>query len=341
VVDGLVNLHRLLHPRQREVSSNSKTGPPNSIALIVFGGLIALVVLFRQLLPAATGGFFFFFFSPQKNPPRSGGAQAGLYFYTPPQNLLRGLLPLDFSVAPGALAVLGGDHAGAFPLLSVSILMPIVAGLLIRHPDPGDADRFRGTPWASPCSPSWSPYGAYLQRLRPLRGPAWQLIERLEWLPDSAWAWVRSCRRALDAPDSFFFALFPTPAFFSSPPWRCCAAWPVTFKTALFFFLILAMDARPRSPVFASGHASVLPWPGKAGRNLLPVLTCCGILGGKKRQYAATKVILLHRRRLGVHPCWRPWPMGFQGGRPPSFEYTALAGQGFRTPLSCWAYAGL
>ena len=53
-------------------------------------------------------------------------------------------MPLDPAVATGALAALGYAPATAFPWLSVSILMPIAAALLIPFiPDPGDGKTIR------------------------------------------------------------------------------------------------------------------------------------------------------------------------------------------------------
>jgi NAD(P)H-quinone oxidoreductase subunit 4 len=67
------------------------------------------------------------------------------------------------------------------------------------------------------------------------------------------------------------------------------AAWPVTFKPRLFYFLILAMDGG-QIAVFAVQDMLLffLAWE----LELIPVYLLLAIWGGKKRQYAATKFIL-------------------------------------------------
>jgi len=237
-------------------------------------------------------------------------------------------VPLDFSVAPGALAVLGGDHAGAFPWLSVSILMPIVAGLLIPFiPDPGDGKTIRWYALGVALLTFLVTVGAYLNGYDPSEAGL-QLIERVEWLPDLGLAWSVGA-------DGLSMPLILLTSFITAL--AVLAAWPVTFKPRLFFFLILAMDGG-QIAVFAVQDMLLffLAWE----LELLPVYLLLAIWGAKKRQYAATKFIL-YTAGGSVFILLAALAMGFQGGGPPSFEYTALAAKDFGTRFELLAYAGL
>ena len=76
----------------------------------------------------------------------------------------------------------------------------------------------------------------------------------------------------------------------------CLAAWPVTFKPRLFFFLLLAMDGG-QIAVFAV--QDMLLFFLASELELLPVYLLLAIWGGKKRQYAATKFILYTAGKIG------------------------------------------
>lgn len=242
--------------------------------------------------------------------------------------LLRWSVPLDFSVVPGALAVLGNDHAGAFPWLSVSILMPIVAGLLIPFiPDPGDGKTIRWYALGVALLTFLVTVGAYLNGYDPSVAGL-QLIERVEWVPDLGLAWSVGA-------DGLSMPLILLTSFITAL--AVLAAWPVTFKPRLFFFLILAMDGG-QIAVFAVQDMLLffLSWE----LELLPVYLLLAIWGAKKRQYAATKFIL-YTAGGSVFILLAALAMGFQGGGPPSFEYTALAAKDFGTRFELLAYAGL
>jgi len=58
-----------------------------------------------------------------------GAQSAACIFYTPPELLPRSLCRLDFSVLQAPWRSWAANAPGAFPWLSVSILMPIVPGL--------------------------------------------------------------------------------------------------------------------------------------------------------------------------------------------------------------------
>jgi len=229
---------------------------------------------------------------------------------------------------PGALAVLGGDHAGAFPWLSVSILMPIVAGLLIPFiPDPGDGKTIRWYALGVALLTFLVTVGAYLNGYDPSEAGL-QLIEAGGMAARSRLAWSGRCRRALDAPD-------PAHQLHHRPGGAGRLAGHL--QTAAVLLPDPGDGWRPDRRLRRSGHASVLPGLGAGTAAGVPV--CCD-LGAKKRQYAATKFIL-YTAGGSVFILLAALAMGFQGGGPPSFEYTALAAKDFGTRFELLAYAGL
>ncbi len=116
-----------------------------------------------------------------------------------------------------------------------------------------------------------------------------QLFERVSWLPEIGLTWTVGA-------DGLSMPLILLTSFITSL--ACLAAWPVTFKPRLFFFLLLAMDGG-QIAVFAVQDMLLffLAWE----LELLPVYLLLAIWGGKKRQYAATKFISTPQE-LPVHP---------------------------------------
>jgi NAD(P)H-quinone oxidoreductase subunit 4 len=242
--------------------------------------------------------------------------------------LLAWPVPLDFAVAPGVLEGLGTDHTGAFPWLSVSILFPIAAALLIPFiPDPGDGKTIRWYALGVALVTFLVTVGAYLNGYDPAVAGL-QLIERVEWLPDLGLAWSVGA-------DGLSMPLILLTSFITAL--AVLAAWPVTFKPRLFFFLILAMDGG-QIAVFAVQDMLLffLAWE----LELLPVYLLLAIWGAKKRQYAATKFIL-YTAGGSVFILLAALAMGFFGGGTPNFEYTTLAAKEFPARFQLLAYAGL
>jgi NAD(P)H-quinone oxidoreductase subunit 4 len=214
----------------------------------------------------------------------------------------------------------------AFPWLSAAILLPIAASLLIPFvPDPGDG---RGVRWYA-LGVSLTTFlitvGAYLNGYDPSVSGL-QLAERVQWLPDLGLAW------SLGA-DGLSMPLILLTSFITSL--ACLAAWPVTFKPRLFYFLLLAMDGG-QIAVFAVQDLLLffLAWE----LELIPVYLLLAIWGGKKRQYAATKFIL-YTAGSSLFILLAALAMGFFGGGPPSFEYTVLAERGFPVAFQVLCYA--
>jgi NAD(P)H-quinone oxidoreductase subunit 4 len=215
-----------------------------------------------------------------------------------------------------------------FPWLSAAILLPIAASLLIPFvPDPGDG---RGVRWYA-LGVSLTTFlitvGAYLNGYDPAVSGL-QLAERVQWLPDLGLAW------SLGA-DGLSMPLILLTSFITAL--ACLAAWPVSFKPRLFFFLLLAMDGG-QIAVFAVQDMLLffLAWE----LELIPVYLLLAIWGGKKRQYAATKFIL-YTAGSSLFILLAALAMGFFGGGTPSFEYTVLAERGFPVAFQLLCYAAL
>ena len=216
----------------------------------------------------------------------------------------------------------------AFPWLSASILFPISASLLIPFiPDKGDGKQIRWFALGIALVTFLLTVGGYLNGYDPAVAGL-QLVERVQWLPDLGLAWSVGA-------DGLSMPLILLTSFITAL--AVLAAWPVTFKPRLFYFLILAMDGG-QIAVFAVQDMLLffLSWE----LELLPVYLLLAIWGAKKRQYAATKFIL-YTAGGSVFILLAALAMGFYGGGTPSFEYTALAAKEFGTGFQVLCYAGL
>ncbi|WP_259720825.1 NAD(P)H-quinone oxidoreductase subunit 4 [Synechococcus sp. CS-1328] len=216
----------------------------------------------------------------------------------------------------------------AFPWLSASILFPIGAALLIPFvPDEGDGRKVRWYALGIALITFLLTVGGYLNGYDPSVAGL-QLVERVEWLPDLGLAWSVGA-------DGLSMPLILLTSFITAL--AVLAAWPVTFKPRLFFFLLLAMDGG-QIAVFAVQDMLLffLAWE----LELLPVYLLLAIWGGKKRQYAATKFIL-YTAGSSLFILLAGLGMAFYGGGIPTFEYTSLAAKEFSTGFQVLCYAGL
>ncbi|MBD2718486.1 NAD(P)H-quinone oxidoreductase subunit 4 [Synechococcus sp. FACHB-909] len=215
-----------------------------------------------------------------------------------------------------------------FPWLSTAILFPIGAALLIPFvPDKGDGKQVRWYALGVALTTFLVTVAAYLRGYDPA-DPGLQLVERVQWLPDLGLAWSVGA-------DGLSMPLILLTSFITSL--ACLAAWPVTFKPKLFYFLLLAMDGG-QIAVFAVQDMLLffLAWE----LELLPVYLLLAIWGGKKRQYAATKFIL-YTAGSSLFILLAGLAMAFYGGGAPSFEYTVLAAKEFGTGFQVLCYAAL
>ena len=191
---------------------------------------------------------------------------------------------LEFAVSPPFDPQLVGLRpeliSTEIPWLSLSILFPIVGALIVPFfPDQGEGKQVRWFALGIALITFLITVGAYLDGYDPSISSL-QLSERVSWLPDLGLTW------ALGA-DGLSMPLILLTSFITAL--AVLAAWPVTFKPKLFFFLILAMDGG-QIAVFAVQDMLLffLAWE----LELIPVYLMLAIWGGKKRQYAATKFIL-------------------------------------------------
>ena len=192
------------------------------------------------------------------------------------------------------------------PWLSLAILFPIVGALLVPFiPDAGDGRQVRWYSLGITLITFLITVGAYLTGYDPSFSGL-QLAERVSWLPNLGLTWAVGA-------DGLSMPLILLTSFITTL--ACLAAWPVSFKPKLFFFLLLAMDGG-QIAVFAVQVMLLffLAWE----LELIPVYLLLAIWGGKKRQY-----------RHQVHSLYR-WgslfillaalAMGFFGGGTPSFS---------------------
>ena len=234
----------------------------------------------------------------------------------------------DIAAAATSGSQIGSGTAAHLPWLSFAILFPIGAALLIPFvPDPGNGRQVRWYALGVSLVTFLTTVAAYLNGFDPSE-PGLQLVERVEWLPDLGLAW------SLGA-DGLSMPLILLTSFITSL--AALAAWPVSFKPKLFYFLLLAMDGG-QIAVFAVQDMLLffLAWE----LELIPVYLLLAIWGGKKRQYAATKFIL-YTAGSSLFILLAALAMGFFGGGLPSFEYTVLADKGFPVAFQVLCYAAL
>ena len=235
-------------------------------------------------------------------------------------------MALDFAVTQGV--TLAQSSSTAFPWLSASILFPIAAALCIPFvPDKGDGKQVRWFALGVALITFLITVGGYLNGYDP-SVEGLQMVERWQWLPDLGLAWSVGA-------DGISMPLILLTSFITAL--AALAAWPVTFKPKLFYFLLLAMDGG-QIAVFAVQDMLLffLAWE----LELLPVYLLLAIWGGKKRQYAATKFIL-YTAGSSLFILIVGLAMAFHGGGAPTFEYTALMAKDFSTKFQLFAYAGL
>ncbi|MGC9525820.1 MAG: NAD(P)H-quinone oxidoreductase subunit 4 [Limnospira sp.] len=166
-----------------------------------------------------------------------------------------------------------------FPWLTIIILFPIVAALLVPVIPDKDGRTVR---WFALIVGLidfalivYAFYSGY-----DLNTPGLQLVERYSWVPQLGLSWSVGA-------DGLSMPLIILTGFITTL--AILAAWPVTLKPKLFYFLMLAMYGG-QIAVFAVQDMLLffLVWE----LELVPVYLILSIWGGKKRLYAATKFIL-------------------------------------------------
>ena len=221
-----------------------------------------------------------------------------------------------------------GVSLSNFPWLSVSILFPIISAFVIPFfPDKGEGKEVRWFALIVALITFLITVGAYINGFN-VNDDGVQLKESVNWLPSIGLTWAVGA-------DGISMPLILLTSFITSL--AVLAAWPVSFKPKLFFFLILAMDGG-QIAVFAVQDMLLffLAWE----LELLPVYLLLAIWGGKKRQYAATKFII-YTAGSSIFILLAALAMGFYGGNIPNFEFTHLAQTEFSQGFQILCYAGL
>lgn len=212
-----------------------------------------------------------------------------------------------------------------FPWLTAIILFPIVAGLFIPLIPDKDGKTVR---WYALIiglidflAIAYAFYSNY-----DLSVPGLQLVESYTWIPDLDLKWSVGA-------DGLSMPLIILTGFITTL--AIMAAWPVTLKPKLFYFLMLAMYGG-QIAVFAVQDMLLffLVWE----LELVPVYLILSIWGGKKRLYAATKFIL-YTAGGSLFILVAALTMAFYGDTV-TFDMSAIAAKDFGLGLQMLLYAG-
>jgi NAD(P)H-quinone oxidoreductase subunit 4 len=211
-----------------------------------------------------------------------------------------------------------------FPWLTTSILFPIAASLAIPFIPDKDGKTIR---WFALVVGLidfvilvYAFYTGY-----DTSNPDLQLVESYQWIPQIDLRWSVGA-------DGLSMPLILLTGFITTL--AILAAWPVTLKPRLFYFLILAMYGG-QIAVFAVQDMLLffLVWE----LELIPVYLLLAIWGGKKRQYAATKFIL-YTAGSSLFILVAALAMAFYGDTV-TFDMRALALKDYAINFQLWIYA--
>lgn len=211
-----------------------------------------------------------------------------------------------------------------FPWLTTIILFPIVASLFI--------------PFLPEKNGVWERWYALIVGLidfflivvaffygYDFTNPGLQLVEKYSWVPSLDLNWSVGV-------DGLSMPLVLLTGFMTTL--ATLAAWPVTLKPKLFYFLMLAMYGG-QIAVFAVQDMLLffLVWE----LELIPVYLLLSIWGGKKRLYAATKFIL-YTAGGSLFILVAALAMAFYGDTV-TFDMSAIAAKDYAVNLQLWLYA--
>lgn len=160
-----------------------------------------------------------------------------------------------------------------------------------------------------------------------LSNPDLQLVEKYAWVPQIDLNWSVGA-------DGLSMPLIILTGFITTL--AMLAAWPVSMKPKLFYFLMLAMYGG-QIAVFAVQDMLLffLVWE----LELIPVYLLLSIWGGKKRLYAATKFIL-YTAGGSLFILLVALAMAFYGDTV-TFDMQAIAAKDYSLNLELFLYAGL
>ncbi|MGF1540201.1 MAG: NAD(P)H-quinone oxidoreductase subunit 4 [Pleurocapsa sp.] len=212
-----------------------------------------------------------------------------------------------------------------FPWLTTSILFPILASLFLPLIPDKEGKTVR---WYALIIGlidfAILVYGFYSNY--DLSNPDLQLVESYTWIPELDLRWSVGA-------DGLSMPLILLTGFITTL--AIMAAWPVTFKPKLFYFLMLAMYGG-QIAVFAVQDMLLffLVWE----LELVPVYLILSIWGGKKRLYAATKFIL-YTAGGSLFILIAALTMAFYGDTV-TFDMRAIANKDFALNLQLLLYGG-
>jgi NAD(P)H-quinone oxidoreductase subunit 4 len=212
-----------------------------------------------------------------------------------------------------------------FPWLTTIIILPIAASLFIPAIPDKDGTTVR---WYALVVGLidfalivYAFYSGY-----DLANPDLQLVESYTWIPELDLKWSVGA-------DGLSMPLIILTGFITTL--ATMAAWPVSFKPKLFYFLMLAMYGG-QIAVFAVQDMLLffLVWE----LELVPVYLILSIWGGKKRLYAATKFIL-YTAGGSLFILIAALTMAFYGDTV-TFDMRAIANKEFAFNVQLWLYGG-
>lgn len=212
-----------------------------------------------------------------------------------------------------------------FPWLTTIILLPIVASLLIPLIPDQDGKTVRWYALIVGLIDFVLIVAAFYTGYDP-HNPDLQLVESYSWVPQIDLRWSVGA-------DGLSMPLIILTGFVTTL--AILAAWPVTFKPKLFYFLMLAMYGG-QIAVFAVQDMLLffLVWE----LELVPVYLILAIWGGKKRLYAATKFIL-YTAGGSLFILLAALTMAFYGDTV-TFDMRAIANKDFAINVQLWLYGG-
>ncbi|WP_203427746.1 NAD(P)H-quinone oxidoreductase subunit 4 [Rippkaea orientalis] len=212
-----------------------------------------------------------------------------------------------------------------FPWLTTIILFPIVAALFIPIIPDKDGKTVR---WYS-LTIGLIDFAVIVYAFctgYDFNNPKLQLFESYAWVPQLDLNWSVGA-------DGLSMPLILLTGFITTL--AIMAAWPVTFKPKLFYFLMLLMYGG-QIAVFAVQDMLLffLVWE----LELVPVYLILSIWGGKRRLYAATKFIL-YTAGGSLFILVAALTMAFYGDNT-TFDMVAIAGKDFPLKLQLFLYGG-
>ena len=224
-----------------------------------------------------------------------------------------------------ALIVSSDMNLEQFPWLTTIILFPIVAALLVPFIPDKDGRTVRWYALVIGLIDFAIIVYAFCTEYD-FNKSGLQLFERYAWVPQLDLNWSVGA-------DGLAMPLILLTGFITTL--AILAAWPVTFKPKLFYFLMLAMYGG-QIAVFAVQDMLLffLAWE----LELVPVYLILAIWGGKKRQYAATKFIL-YTAGGSLFILVAALTMAFYGDTV-TFDMSAIAAKDFPIRLELLLYGG-